>query len=353
MNQILKEYKDSKHKFENFGSKMIDLLSILLKDNNLNYHQITSRIKTEDSLSKKIESKNGKYSIILDITDIVGIRIITYFEDEVDKVAEIISKEFHVDKKNSVDKRISAIDKFGYQSLHYIVKCLPERTSLTEWKKFEGLPCEIQIRSILQHAWAEIEHDIGYKGASTIPQQEKRNFFRIAALLETADKEFVRLRSNLLEYELEVPKLIKESPQDVLLDKASLTSYIQNSSLLKEIENSIAKAINIKITKSSENLVSLIDKLEYVQIQTIKDLEENLLSKKDFVIFLATEWLGKNRYDEIMSGISIFYLAYTKVVDGENLEMIKQYFETFQLGIDSNRDASRLLESYKRYKNSQ
>ena len=65
-----------------------------------------------------------------------------------------------------------------------------ERMVLRENKAFEGLKCEIQIRSVLQHAWAEIEHDLGYKSELTIPKEVRRSFSRLAGLLELGDKEF-------------------------------------------------------------------------------------------------------------------------------------------------------------------
>lgn len=84
--------------------------------------------------------------------------------------------------------------------MHYVVGMSLQRLSLCEYKMFRDLKCEIQIRSILQHAWAEIEHDIGYKNEIAIPKQMRRKFSRIAGLLEIADQEFVQIRSELEDY---------------------------------------------------------------------------------------------------------------------------------------------------------
>ena len=84
-------------------------------------------------------------------------------------------------------------------SMHYVVSIHQNRLKFTEYKSYTNLKIEIQIRSILQHGWAEIEHDLGYKGAKGIPDEFKRDFNRISALLETADNEFDRLRFNKTE----------------------------------------------------------------------------------------------------------------------------------------------------------
>jgi len=81
-------------------------------------------------------------------------------------------------------------EKFGYQGVHYLVALREQRTSLPEYKRFGGLIAEIQVRTILQHAWAEIEHDIQYKSVETIPLPLRRRFMSLAGLLEIADREF-------------------------------------------------------------------------------------------------------------------------------------------------------------------
>jgi ppGpp synthetase/RelA/SpoT-type nucleotidyltranferase len=72
----------------------------------------------------------------------------------------------------------------------------------------------------LQHAWAEIEHDLGYKTALGVPRNVRRQFSRLAGLLEIADTEFASIRDRLSSYERDLPGLIEQSPDEVLLDKA-------------------------------------------------------------------------------------------------------------------------------------
>ena len=86
------------------------------------------------------------------------------------------------EKSNKADT-LQLEERFGYQSVHYLVALKEDRTSLSEYLQYKGLIAEIQVRTILQHAWAEIEHDIQYKSSETIPQPIRRRFMQLAGLL--------------------------------------------------------------------------------------------------------------------------------------------------------------------------
>ena len=84
---ILQEYKDKHPQFEEAESKVISLLKHTFKDAGLHVASVESRIKTERSLAGKLERKGQKYKSLADITDVLGIRVITYYIDDVDKIA--------------------------------------------------------------------------------------------------------------------------------------------------------------------------------------------------------------------------------------------------------------------------
>ena len=179
MSAILKEYDDSKILLENLDRTLLNLINSLLEQKNIRVHQVQTRVKDRDSLKNKIIRKNDKYESLSDITDIVGVRIITYFDDEVDQIATMIEEEFVIDQENSVDKRKIDSDKFGYRSLHYVASLKRDRTNLPEYSSYGEQKFEFQIRTILQHSWAEIEHGLGYKGEFEIPSSAKRTFYRV------------------------------------------------------------------------------------------------------------------------------------------------------------------------------
>ena len=119
--EILSAYHEELPILQRLAQKTYDQLNEVLRAQGVEINSIERRVKTEKSLRGKLEIKGGKYNTINDVTDLVGIRVITYYTDDVDKVAAIVKNLFKVDWENSVDKRkLHKLDSFGYNSLHYI-----------------------------------------------------------------------------------------------------------------------------------------------------------------------------------------------------------------------------------------
>jgi putative GTP pyrophosphokinase len=185
--ELVRNYEQQYPLYCAFTERVEKLISEFIRENGVRVHSIASRVKEKDSFRNKLSRSDVGYQSLRDVTDISGIRIITYF----DIVAKLIEEEFDVDRVNSADKRaLLDPDRFGYLSLHYIAMLPAVRLKLTEYRRFADLKVEIQIRSILQHTWAEIEHDLGYKNQQSVPKEVRRRFSRLAGLLEIADSEF-------------------------------------------------------------------------------------------------------------------------------------------------------------------
>lgn len=194
------EYERVRGNYQDYARKVESVLQECLDAEKIRLHSITSRAKDPDSFEHKAaqlypESPGkAKYSDPMEqITDKAGVRIITYFLETVGEVSAIISDQFEVlqqERKASDDPT-----RFGYQSTHYLVKFKPNRATLPEYAKFADLVAEIQVRTILQHAWAEIEHDIQYKSSSVLPTTIRRRFAALAGLIEIADREFQAIDS--------------------------------------------------------------------------------------------------------------------------------------------------------------
>jgi putative GTP pyrophosphokinase len=193
--RTLKEYNTLYNLHKAFTAKVTDLITALLEEKKVKIHLIESRTKTQISFAEKIVSKNKNLDEFKEITDISGIRIITYYQKDVDIITDLITQEFEIDRENSIDKsKILKSNEFGYQSVHYIIKTKSERAKLTEWISFKDLKAEIQIRTVLQHSWASISHELQYKKSYEIPQILKRKLYRLAGLFELADEEFGELK---------------------------------------------------------------------------------------------------------------------------------------------------------------
>ena len=101
----MKQFRELRPTLEQLAKDAYDLLSTKLREQGIYVTAIEYRVKTEKSLAGKLELKGAKYKTIEDITDLVGLRIITFYTDEVDKVAAIAKRIFDIDWKESVDKR--------------------------------------------------------------------------------------------------------------------------------------------------------------------------------------------------------------------------------------------------------
>jgi len=345
----IKEYDQQCVLYTDFTAKVEGLVRDLLKEDNLRIHSITSRIKNRAALRVKLDRSEEKYTKLSDVTDISGIRIITYLADEVDKAAKLIQQEFDIDTDHSVDKRtLLDPDRFGYLSLHYVVKLSPARLQLTEYQRFKGCKVEIQIRSILQHTWAEVEHDLGYKGKEAVPREIRRRFSRLAGLLELADDEFTEIRDSLLQYETSLPQRIIDAPASVLIDKASLWAFIKNSPLLKEIERKMVSRRKGEIIKDEEYVGRLVDKLHYVGLKTVADIVSSLEELGEVIVKFRKE-LIKDTTTVFPSGVSLFYLCYTLVARDKSEDGLLSYLENFELGPPKQRKsiAQRVFSAYK------
>ena len=117
--ELIEVYKQRISGYEAFVRCLTPLLETCLREASIRPHSVNGRVKEEKSLEAKLKRANKNYTSLDQITDICGIRIITYFSEEVDKVARLIEGEFAVDSANSVDKRVfTDPDRFGYASLH-------------------------------------------------------------------------------------------------------------------------------------------------------------------------------------------------------------------------------------------
>jgi putative GTP pyrophosphokinase len=194
-----KEYERRVSNYDDLRSSLQDVLKRLLKIEGKLILDVTSRVKSIDSAYDKIL----KYEIsnpFESIHDWCGLRIICYYYEDVDEIGKILEKEFDIVERR--DKRESAdANQFGYRSLHYILKVKESWAQTPVYRGLNGIKIEVQIRTILMHAWAEIEHKLQYKSIIGVPTELKRLLFRLSAKFEEADEQFETIRKGVAEYE--------------------------------------------------------------------------------------------------------------------------------------------------------
>lgn len=205
------------------------LLKRVLRESQIDYNLIESRVKSFDSLLSKIEKKKNKYlNPFEEVTDLIGIRLITYYREDVDSVIKILFKYFDIDYENSVNKLVNLEpDRMGYLSVHYVCTLKKEGLSPSELRLAElGIKVEIQIRTALQHAWAAIDHKLRYKTLVKIPKKIERKLFRISALLEVADSEFSKIKDEISAIETFYKQKISDENYHIRLDLSTISFYL-------------------------------------------------------------------------------------------------------------------------------
>lgn len=322
---LLQEFNDRRQELLQLDNHVFELISQTLKQQEIELNSIEHRIKTEESLAGKLESKGEKYHQLSDITDLVGLRIVTFYTDDVDKVAAIISQLFDVDWSNSVDKRkLHDLNSFGYNSLHYICNL------------HEGnFPFEIQIRTALQHTWSAIEHDIGYKGTVKLPPQYRRQFSRLAGMLELADDEFSRLRTTMTEYRRQIQTLVKSGNlSDVALSTDSFRSYLELRPF-DRLNQRIAAVNQAELFPTS--LMPFLPILESFGMESLGQVQAMVDELSDAAYQLALSQLAITDLDILseMVGLQNLCVVYS-LKNGGNRDNIKYIYDTLYGTNESN-----------------
>ena len=345
--RLLEDYENNQSLYGQYSKAMESLINILLTASDITPHSVNTRVKDRTSLSKKIDKKD-KYSCLSEITDLVGLRIITHYSDEVDQIAKLIEDEFVVDYENSVDKRASLDpDRFGYLSLHYVVSLPERRNKLIEYSRFKNIKFEIQVRSILQHTWAEIEHDIGYKSKIEVPRVVRRKFSQLAGLLELADDQFIQIRSDLQTYESNVQENIAQTPQEVTFDKISIFNYLQSSQLVAQFDIDVVQEIyNGDLEKlqelTPEYSSQFIKHLSYFGVETVSQLEELMVKHRELILQRARDSSAKQR--GVSQGVSVFFLFQVLASQLDSEDEIVTYLDKFKiLKSEERRDFAKYL----------
>ena len=198
---IIDEFDERRPLLQKIRELVNSAIQEALTENDVEVTAVEGRIKKRDSLIGKLIRKGHKYHTLDDITDLVGFRVITLYSDDVDRVASYMERMFDVDWNESIDKRkMHEMSSFGYNSLHYI--CRIPKTLYTDEQQPElnTIRFEVQMRSTLQHVWAAMEHDLGYKSEIETPPEYMRMYGRLAGMLELADEEFARIRISIAAY---------------------------------------------------------------------------------------------------------------------------------------------------------
>lgn len=258
----LESYGAIRERYARYATAIETILRVVLRD--IPTHHISARAKDIERFAAKAAKPDPndplkpKYPDPLNqIEDLAGARVITYVLRAIPMVEQVLSREFEIVERSDKGDQLIENALVGYRSIHFIVKMKPERVKLLEYHEFDGLRAEVQIRTILQHAWAEIEHDMRYKPAAEPNKELSQRFTALAGLIEVGDREFDQI------YEID------ERRKRGLLDLAQINDAVpeptestkRNSSkgssenvlpTLKDSEVSLGQPVNLSTSQPKE-----------------------------------------------------------------------------------------------------
>ena len=323
---LMEQYHERLPLYQRLAELADEAVRKALKEQHVTVTVMEHRVKAENSLAGKLELKGAKYHTLDDVTDIVGMRIVTFYSADVDKVAAIINELFVVDWDNSIDKRkLHRLDSFGYNSLHYICRLkdpsnLPcsGDASVTPPKQGEPerlyqLPFEIQMRTALQHVWSTLDHDIVYKGGGVnVPDEYRRQFNRLAGMLELVDEEFSRLRNVLTDYRRQMLAL-EASGQ---LDKVDLNS----DTFRRYLEAQPFARLNKRIAAINQAELYPVPMMPFLRVlqklgfETLGEVNRLIEEHSDDAYRLAVSQLGTTDLDILSENIGLQNLCFVYVL---------------------------------------
>jgi GTP pyrophosphokinase len=211
------DYEEEKSNFRSFyDSRFSDLdaacssyisliKSLLSSDTSISISNIEGRVKNREEAINKfklkyrtdLETKRTPYTIRENISDLIGLRVVCLYEDEIGKIQDLIVSQFTL---LDITDKIASLEKtegsFGYKGLHLDLELSDDRGNMLEYTVHKEFPFELQIRTVVQDSWSIVDHKIKYK--KSIPNNLKRRINTLAALFELADREFRAIRDETI-----------------------------------------------------------------------------------------------------------------------------------------------------------
>ena len=273
--EAIQWYMNERQRYIDLCDQVTDLLKKVLLEKNILYNDMSYRAKEIDSFKDKCFRK--KYANPMnEIYDMAGIRITTYTTAEVKRIKEIIEENFLIDNEHCSDKSETIeVDRFGYLSVHYIAE-FKDDEHMPELKQYKGMKFEIQVRTLLQHAWSEVEHDRNYKFNGVLPKDLKRRFYRLAGILELVDDEFESLAKEVEGYKHFVETEKENLELNIMISRQSIVEYFSDiyddDQIFDNSDDEVIRCLKVFGVETIEELDRLYDSISEDNISEMLDL---------------------------------------------------------------------------------
>ena len=177
-------------------AKLTELVALEIGHEQINcFFKVKPQSRVKDKQSALDKQKIKQYADPKEqMTDLVGARFVVLLKFDLEVVEKALIEYPGWTRSKDRDPLGEQKDRpkhFDYQSVHYIVRTADD-IEIDGIQVPAGMPCEVQIRTLLQHAYAELVHDKFYKGVGYVPPSANRLVARSMALMESTDDMFVQ-----------------------------------------------------------------------------------------------------------------------------------------------------------------
>lgn len=270
------EFQEKVEKYSQLVNSINDVLENLLIKANIPILTVSHRIKSFESFEDKIDRK--QYSNPIDqIEDICGLRIICYYRSDVIRISELIATELEILESFNKEDLLKE-NEFGYRSFHIIAKIPDTWSSTPNYRNLTHLKFEIQIRTVLMHAWAEIQHKLAYKSENQIPKSMRKEFAFLSAKLEESDFQFERLKNERERLKSEFITILTDQNNSPIKDSLNLDElrvWLElNFPDRKEDLSSISKLLD-DILEANLDFNDIVNAYEKAKGFILKELEKS------------------------------------------------------------------------------
>ncbi len=242
---------------------------------------IERRLKSWQSLAAKIDNKSLFATSALEVTDLVGLRVILLFRRDTERVRQLLDGLLHEASTEDVTDRLGT-QTFGYQSIHLRGKLPRDWVGLPTFRGCSDLPVEVQVRTAAQHIWAAASHLLQYKREGSVPRDVLRSINRVSALLETVDLEFERVLDQREEYSRHADT--SEDSQELNVD------------LLRKI---LDERLPFENKWEDEDYDATLAKLREAGVSTLGDLEKLFEQHLGYALAYEAKRVDKKNHDAI------------------------------------------------------
>ncbi|MBF0422621.1 MAG: RelA/SpoT domain-containing protein [Magnetococcales bacterium] len=375
--RIVSEYLKEKDTYDEFLVGMTVIIREIARVNKFDTYQVHGRVKDLGNLVRKIATMTeGTMTSVREIGDLMGVRVVVFYSQEIPLLIDKITENFSV-LENHDPKFLMEADPVypGYPMHRMIVQIAENRRKLIEYERFVGYKFEVQICSIMQHAWEKTEKSLGYFNKA-FPKEKVREYTQLAYLMELYDGELNLVRDFLTPVTHQVkldtsaptegakrkgslvrPLTPEEKELDVMgdgqaedlddlllakitlagthlpVDAKSLENFVLTSDLIRYVERSLSGMYDTRLAYDQNAGDILLQAVQSVPVLgTIADLEQSLHRDCKKIFRMAQNIFGTkqgNRHEYIIKGVSVFLMLYLLIARQGDLGLLRQFLEKY------------------------